>query len=674
MRSGIFALPLELLRNVTRYLDLDDFCNFVQTNRTLRNALGSESTYKEMVKVKWQEFHQLTSFANRTLQKCIFYAKESQQAEAGQISYRSAFERTFRRRRAYASARPYSALVVGEGSDLLYREGVLSYLREGVVHVLNVHDASDTEVIIDLNLALSVDAKGGQVFKLMHYQDNVLAIFTASSSSSSDGWLAVFNTKPKSIPTKDRCLLYVDIQTGIKQFVRHDRYTMIYGVLMNNNDVEEDIWRFQAFSLVRPGDLKPGDPQRCSHHCPQLGDFSTSDVGSHMLFEIYKESFYVISSQVTVDAEGKDPTSYYGGCRYPLSGPTAGSAEYWRIWRRQQTEGPIHDLWTDFNIQEDETGGGLLICESRREWQDGYSKQKRSFYTEPLDLTTEFAFSPFFQDFKTKREAAIAANSVPPDEEHTIEAMMSEASESMPPARSYGRLSKYCQPEYTGMPTLDSREFSLSNTKFRTSNYNNGAFLDMVVDSRPLATCPNIDKHLRLRVGSRRLASPLAENGLDRRQNTRLSPFDVTEDSDANDEQYNDQGIRLWPPQNAPPELYNLLNPDPKLLKVKAAADERSLVYMTTSSDPRRIAPIILINFDPAIRHGRLQRLDIGPSSGPRNALYDSKGEFERATQPNQRSRRESEHESSGSSKDNGDWCRIQKAAWSIKPTGYWFP
>jgi hypothetical protein len=87
----------------------------------------------------------------------------------------------------------------------------------------------------------------------------------------------------------------------IKQFIRYDRSTLICGVLMNNNDVEEDIlviWRIKAFSLVRPSDRQ---------NSPQLGDFSTSDLGLHKLIEIYDLSLYVISSQVTVDTENLAP-------------------------------------------------------------------------------------------------------------------------------------------------------------------------------------------------------------------------------------------------------------------------------------------------------------------------------------------------------------------------------
>ena len=51
MLSSLLSLPLEMLHCVTRYLDLEDFCNLVQARAALGIALGSGRTSKEIATV-----------------------------------------------------------------------------------------------------------------------------------------------------------------------------------------------------------------------------------------------------------------------------------------------------------------------------------------------------------------------------------------------------------------------------------------------------------------------------------------------------------------------------------------------------------------------------------------------------------------------------------------------
>ena len=503
---------------------------------------------------------------------------------------------------------------MGEGSDFLYRQGVLTYLRDDVVYIVNAHEASDTELVIDLRAALRITARSEHTFKLMHFQDNALAVFQTARSSSSEGHLVVFNTHIIT-PERPRVLLYERLQTGQKQFVRHNSRSLIYGIYDSSEGSEDEAWRFHAFTLIRESKGAESSLLKSKRAVPfSLERFSSADIGSNISFEIHDDYFYVVTSQVTVDAEGQDPTSYYGGCRYPLPGHPRSDdlhqgVEYWRIWRRQQREGPIHDLWTVLDLQKDENGHGLVISESRREWQDGFSKQKRTFYTEPLAVAAEIGFNAYFTDFVNSKKPATGPSSAnADDEDNTVESMLSQASTQMLPAspRRRRRTAGCCQPEYSGVAAPDGREFSLANTKYRSYNYSNSAFLDIVVDDEKPTQCPALRKHIRLRVGSRRLASPLDENGLLR--NT-VSEYESPPPEE--DEQYRDLGIQLWPPLGAPTELLELLNSNPSVSKLKGASDERSVVYMATASDPKHIAPIVFINFDPSIQHRGLKKLDM---------------------------------------------------------------
>jgi hypothetical protein len=530
-----------------------------------------------------------------------------------------------------------------------------------VVHIINVHEAADAELVIDLRSALRIAAQSEHIFKLMHFQDNRLAVFRTSRLSSSEGHLVVFDTAMRTMSDRERVLLYRRLPTGQKQFVRHNSRTLIHGTYIGTEDSEDDTWRFCAFNLTRRSDpLKPFSLER----------FSTADIGSNISFEIYDDYFYVVTSQVTVDAEGQDPTSYYGGCRYFLSGDRSQPPEYWRVWRRQQREGPIHDLWTVLDLQKDENAHGLVISESRREWQDGFSKQKRTFYTEPLILPSESDFSVQFNSFMgSKKSATGSSGANTDDEDNTVEFMISEVSKHMlpasPPPRR--RIARYCQPEYPGASIPDGREFSLTNTKYSVYNYSCSAFLDIVVDNEQAAQCPALQRHIRLRVGSRRLASPLNEDGFLRHPVCEEGSPEPEEE-----ERYSDMGVQLWPPLDAPAELLELLNRDSEFSKLKAASDERSVVYMATSSDPKRVASIILINFDPAIQHRGLKRLDLEQRNAGRagELLTQSSATVARSESldpcPPCRTTPSSQHPGHAQA-----WARIQRAAWLDIAAGF---
>ncbi|MCJ1393781.1 hypothetical protein MMC18_006657 [Xylographa bjoerkii] len=433
----------------------------------------------------------------------------------------------------------------------------------------------------------------------MHYQDNVLSVLWNSRTNDSPDHLVVFETSLEAASEDRRLLLHIQIPTGQKQFVRHDSKHLVSGTYTGTEDSEDDTWKLSYYNLARGRKSRQQFP---------LESFSSADIGSNIVFEVFEGYFYAITSQITVDAESPDPSSYYGGCRYCLSGGSLQDAEYWRIWRRQQREGPIHDLWTDFSMRQDENSRNLVLSESRREWQDGFSKQRRTFYNEPVDLTTISEFNAAYKEHLELKKATEALQSTNEnDEDCTVESSLAAVPDLMIPELSlpHKRSAQHFQPEYYALPSAEIREFSLANTKYRNYNYSTSAFLEIVVDRQRLNNCPDLSNHVCLRIGSRIPKFPMFPDGL-------LCDTGTTAESTLiqHDEMYCDGGIRLWPPEDAPAKLHKLLNCNPIVSKLHAISDERSVIYMVPSSDPRRNAPIILINFDPKVRFQGLPRLD----------------------------------------------------------------
>ena len=490
-------------------------------------------------------------------------------------------------------------LVLGKGSDFLYRDGVLAYLNKGTVHILDVHGSSDTELVLDLRRVLGLVSEGQYIFRLMHYQDNVLSVLWKLQTNDSPDHLAVFKTTLIAASEDRRLLLHTQIPAGQKQFVRHDSKHLISGTYTGTEDSEDDTWKLSYYNLVRGRTSRQRFPPE---------SFSSADIGSNIVFEIFDEYFYAITSQITVDAESADPSSYYGGCRYCLSGGSLQNAEYWRIWRRQQREGPIHDLWTDFSMQQDENSHDLVLNESRREWQDGFSKQKRTFYTEPVNLTTICEFDRAYKEHLELKKAAVILQSAEEDEEDcTVESSLAAVPDLMIPELSspHKRSAQHYQPEVYDPYQTEIREFSLANTKYRNYNFSTSAFLEIVMNRQRLDHCPEFSGYICIRIGSRISKSSELLNG------SMHDTSPTTENALVQpDHMYCDGGIRLWPPVDAPAKLHKLLNCSPIVSKLHAISDERSVIFMAPSSDLERNAPIILINFDPKIRFQGLPRLE----------------------------------------------------------------
>ncbi|MCJ1383370.1 hypothetical protein MMC17_006483 [Xylographa soralifera] len=648
MPPNLLSLPLEMLHSVTRYLELEDFCNLVQARAALGIALGSGRTSKEIAT------------------RCIPQSREVHLARRGLISYKEALFRTFNRRKAYRTAQPFSVLVLGEGSDFLYRDGVLAYLNRSTVHIIDVHECSDTELVLDLRQVLGLDSEGQYIFRLMHYQDHVLSVLWNSQTNDSLDHLVVFETTLIAASEDRRLLLHTQIPTGQKQFVRHDSKHLISGTYTGTEDSEDDTWKLSYYNLVKGRTSRQQFPPE---------SFSSADIGSNIVFEIFDEYFYAITSQITVDAESPDPSSYYGGCRYCLSGGSLQDADYWRIWRRQQREGPIHDLWTDFSMRRDENSRDLVLNETRREWQDGFSKQKRTFYTEPVNLTTICEFDSAYKEHLDLKKAAVPLQSADDDEEDcTVESSLAAVPDLMIPELSspHKRSARHFQPEYYDLSPAEIREFSLANTKYRNYNYSTSAFLEIVVDRQKLNNCPDLSKYICLRIGSRISNSFELPHGSLNDTSTTTENVLVQ-----HDQMYCDGGIRLWPPVDAPAKLHKLLNCTPIISKLHALSDERSVIYMAPSSDRKRNAPIILINFDPKIQFQGLPRLD--PEGDEMDVTSIEYCLDEGApvlsglsTNTSAHSGREMAPAFMGEGTDtSGSWARIQRAEWLENKYGF---
>lgn len=573
------TLPLELLINVVSFLNFEDFVNLKSTEIALRRILQNESISREIVK------------------EHIFHSKEGQLADNQSIPYAAAIQRTFDRREALALARPYSALILGGGTSVVYREGVLCYVDGDVIRILDVHGAAKWEQVIDLNRIGTHVWKGGKPFgraELLHYQDGILSFLYRSPLSNGqydteEAWLMAINIG-KNIPTAKRVRLAMIVQNS-KFFVRNDSRFLYVGTHDGMGSHRHHEWVLQGYNLSN------GHP--CSSL--QLSDFFGTELRQTVIFEVYDGYLYAISNQSSFEVEEVDWTSYYHCCRFPLNDPTCQRLQRQKIFRRQHREGPINDSWTDVGLHKDEGTGELFISECRREWKDGVSTQQRTYYrSDPLAFTDE----PF--------DADTGPITYPPND--PLVKMLDDKSKPLY-SDPVPRIARNYQPEpinaTKNLPLAEA--FLLAKTKYRTFIPASSAHLDLVVDGypprHPTPTPPHArhwQQQLRLRIGSRILSRPINP------ATELLYEAWPKEDPIPNSEEhFRDRGIRLWPPAATHPDLLDLLNPavvpdstSRMIGDVVAVADERTLIYMPAplfrhEGENRRI---VLVNFDRGIQ------------------------------------------------------------------------
>jgi hypothetical protein len=137
--------------------------------------------------------------------------------------------------------------------------------------------------------------------------------------------------------------------------------------------------------------------------------------------------------------------------------------------------------------------------------------------------------------------------------------------------------------------------------------------VDLVNDPTPQADGVRPRDRLRLRTVSRKRKCPVDEDGEEGPRGLLFQPTQTNADGepvDGSEERYSSRGVRLWPADDAPAALHQLLCPNPHAGSVRAVFDDRSLLYSVPCKGlPPDHQALILISFDPCIRFPTLTSL-----------------------------------------------------------------
>ncbi|KAE8358474.1 hypothetical protein BDV27DRAFT_137677 [Aspergillus caelatus] len=642
MTRNLDCIPYDVFYQVASTLDCHDFVHLSRVNQSLNALMRNES------------------LARKTVENHLLHTKEGQQATENKSGYRKALGRLYDIKEAVATADPYSASIIGYGSAFLYSGGALCYVFNDEIRALDVHGASQVEHVLNLHAVLSRvipdcdPTEDATQLSLMNYSHGVLA-FSVEIVERREAWLLAVDMRRKTEGGKGRLRLRRQLESKQRLFVRHNQSYLYYGTHSGAGYHGYKQWIVNCFEL--------GTGKQTNEKPVQLHDFAGNEIGQTVCFDVHQDHLYAVSTQTAFEMEEVDWTSFYVWvCVAPTNNTKRVTLN--RTWRRQHREGPINDSWSDISLRHDEATKQLIILECRREWHKGGSENFRTYYVQPLPSPTEIT-----QHSKHQGEAFRPVSL--PDEPLTKTLDPSSKPNYERPRK---RLRRHYHPEYTlgHDDPVHRQDFILNRTKLRTYNLSASTFVDLVNDPCPTPGSLIPHDRLRLRMVSRKRKCPIDETGEEGTPNLLYRP-EITEEeqeedgqpADCSEERFASRGVRLWPPDNAPPVLTQLLCPSKRTGKVEAIADERTIIYTVNqeglSSD---LQAIILINFDPALRLPGLQRLDM--SGTPENHTTNTTTGTEQPQPPifNPASPRRANHKEPSVREEQAMHLHIKRGYW----------
>lgn len=505
----------------------------------------------------------------------------------------------YRRRQAIRRLAPFTAAIVAIAESWLYINGTLCHILERTLRVLDLHQSSGEETIIDVRALLDeavTECRGSRKyrFQVLHYAEGIVScLYTHSRRPHVESWLIVFNVQER------RLLTSLPLDTAYKIFVRNDSNYLYFGTHSEFGEDGFRRWVLMGYNIQE---------NRWFEQKVHLLDMVGSDIGQSIAFEIIDGKFYGLSSQASFEIDEADWTSFYHCFRFPVAAPKPKETERSiksRMWRRQHAEGPIDDRWSFIRlIKDDRNPNRLQVLESRKEWLKGQSSGRRNYYT------TELVFPPTKE--ADQNEDGSNSNSNPNNIGGGIYMNpITEAERLLSDSRRY-TFDLPRNPEYrtrcpfTTHPGDDASTalmFTLSKCFVRSYHPSSQTFLDLVDNPSPHA--PDTPR-LQLRAGTRQLLPEGVILGNPAALDASLPHTERIKHMYRNKEE---NEIIFWPPDNpedaqadpaALDDLHKLLNPPSHTGSVKGAWDDRSVLYSTSHADG--LQALVFISFDPAIR------------------------------------------------------------------------
>jgi len=491
----------------------------------------------------------------------------------------------------------------------MYQDGILFYILEGQLRILDLHASATEERVIHIRTLLDdgvPESVGTQKydFQLIHYSHGFLSCRYTHTFDSPEHWLVVIDFETGRIASQE-------LDSAYKLFVRNNEDFLVFGT---HSEFGEDDYRRWVLGIY---DLQN---QKWLDSKVHLVDLVGSDVGNTVCFEIFDGYFYGLSNQNSWEVEGSDWTSYYYCFRFPLACPTPDTTQMPKkesMIRRVHGEGTVDDRWTFLRLERNQQTSSLQILESRKEWFRNSSTPRRTYYTKKLVMPDD-----------EHGLSGVEGSSNPPGYDGDVDIVdptpKSEGERiEQGQKRDYPKTTRHASDVHPGDDGAKTLMFTLSKSHIRCYFSACSTYMDLVDDPSPAD--PNA-RRLRIRAGARRL-KPLEARQARAQPIQVRDPLYPIEDILQN---YVQSDVALFPPDEdvARPdpqleELHWVLSPPPYPGHIIGTWDDRSLVYSCGSLEDDMQA-ICFVGFDPTIRLKGLKTWRGGWSSGSGRDYHDN--------------------------------------------------
>ncbi|KIW93674.1 uncharacterized protein Z519_06279 [Cladophialophora bantiana CBS 173.52] len=596
MSSRFSQLPFDVLHQIASQLDICSFDRLAKTSKSLRRHLQNENTAKHAIQA--------------SLRHCLWVQLALSPAQPGP---RQTLARVVDSHSALQQASPYSACIIAYANSFSYNLGILCYTTSNTLRILNFNDRRDTEKVFgsgvftdQLSIANQEEASIGlesiKSIQVQSYADGMV-VLQCDFGPFGQYILAVnIDDKKPSNPSgygpRPRVRLCVPIRSNNKLFVRNNDRFIVLGSHSATGSHNHHEWLLDVYSL-ETSESVTAQPL-------QLRDFYGSEIGSTACFTIYQDEFYAVASQTSFESEEVDWTSYYHVIKFRLDDPDP-ELTIKLIWRRQHLEGPINDAWNDLGFQIDYSTGELLVVEGRKEWLNGGSRSIRTYYTQPIRRA----------DFKDLKEGLRH----PPNDR--LSTTLDEHNNSRW-EESMVRADRYVHAEFRadGSGQEMAKEYIRAKTKWNGYSFNAQAFVDLVTDDVVMEGEWRPRQRIKLRVVSRQELSPLVQDTVSPvewvlRKRIRDREGQEMEDGER---AFTPSSVCLWPRDDAPQDLHEILCPKGRAGDVKAMLGDEGIIYM--AGPPREPGSeeraLVFVCFDPTFGFQGMRRLD-GSLARPRS-------------------------------------------------------
>jgi hypothetical protein len=526
-----------------------------------------------------------------------------------QANFRQTLGRIEDCRNALQHAFPYSACTIAYASSFAYHAGILCYTAAGNLRILNFNHRRGTEKVLEGNVLVNhvlvtrsegalIDLESLQSLQVLDYANDTAVLYCDFGAFGQYVFAVdISEGRPSSRPSSEprdgrhpRVRLCVPVRSPNKLFVRHSSHFFVMGSHSATGSHGHHEWLIQVFNLDK-GEAVNVEPL-------QLQDFYGSEIGSTVCFIIHDGCFYAVTNQTSFESEEVDWTSYYHVVQFSLEDPFPELVIH-GIYRRQHLEGPINDAWTDLGFQIDQCTGELLLVECRKEWVNGGSRSIRSYYTQSMN--------------SAKRKNLSEALRHPPTADRLISTLDEHSNSKYEEPEV--RINRYVHAEFPAINEEGAREYIRAKTKWNGYDFNAQSFVDLVTDEYIPEGGWKPQQRLRLRVVSRRELCPLI------RDETSTSPTSLIirpriinrerEQIDDSERAFSPSQVYLWPPDDAPQELHDILCPGGRAGDVKAILGDEGLIYMAGPVRPGSSErALVFICFDPTFGFNGMKRLD----------------------------------------------------------------